>query len=197
VLAAGRLNHKMPGVCRRLRQVGHRGLRARSDCRGQVFELDSEGKTGADGMPLAVAIRGVTPSGDAAETFSISAGSARWKSPIDAGTAKLFGARVLPAPGRGPIDLTAWFLEALLARPGKTLNLVPGGKAHAEKRTDLVVGAGSAKRTIAHGPSPASTRSQCRYGRTQAISSILPCLASRRTKNSPSRSGLRNGLRVS
>ena len=52
-------------------------------------------------------------------------------------------------PQGGPIDLTAWFLETLLARPDKTLNLLPGGKAHAEKLTDLVVGAGSAKRTIA------------------------------------------------
>lgn len=40
-------------------------------------------------------------------------------------------------------------LEALLARPDKTLNLLAGGKAHTEKLTDLVVGAGSAKRTIA------------------------------------------------
>ena len=51
-------------------------------------------------------------------------------------------------PQGGPIDLTAWFLDALLARPDKTLNLLPGGKAHAEKLADLVVGAGSARRTI-------------------------------------------------
>ena len=37
----------------------------------------------------------------------------------------------------------------MLARPDKTLNLLLGGKAHGEKLTDLVVGAGSAKRTIA------------------------------------------------
>jgi hypothetical protein len=146
---------------------GARVNRESVNLRGQVFELDSEGETGADGMPLAVAIRGVTPSS------------------------------AFHQPQGGPIDLTAWFLEALLARPGKTLDLPPGGKAHAEKRADLVAGAGSAKRTIAHGPSPASTRRQRRYGRTQAMSYILLCLASRRAKNSPSRSGLRNGLRVS
>jgi imidazolonepropionase-like amidohydrolase len=127
---------------------GARMGRESMNLRGQVFELDSEGKAGADGMPLAVAIRGVTPSGDAAETFSISAGSARWKSPIDAGTANYSGPAFYASQG-GPIDLTAWFLETLLARPDKTFNLLPGGKAHAEKLTDLVVGAGSTRRTIA------------------------------------------------
>ena len=68
--------------------------------RGQVFELDSEGKAGPDRMPLSVTIRGVTPSGDAAETFTISAGSARWKSPVDAGSTQLFGPRVLFGAGR-------------------------------------------------------------------------------------------------
>ena len=37
----------------------------------------------------------------------------------------------------------------MLARPDKTLNLLPGGTAHAEKLIDLVVGAGATKRTIA------------------------------------------------
>ena len=127
---------------------GNRMGRESMNLRGQVFEVDSEGKAGADGMPWAVAIRGVTPSGDAAETFTISAASARWKSPIDAGSASYSGPAFY-SPQGGPIDLTAWFLEALLARPDKTLNLLPGGKAHAEKLTDLVVGAGSTKRTIA------------------------------------------------
>lgn len=126
---------------------GNRMGRESMNLRGQVFEVDSEGKAGADGMPWAVAIRGVTPTGDAAETFTISAGSARWKSPIDAGSASYSGPAFY-SPQGGPIDLTAWFLEALLARPDKTLNLLPGGKAHAEKLTDLVVGAGSTKRTI-------------------------------------------------
>jgi imidazolonepropionase-like amidohydrolase len=126
---------------------GNRMGRESMNLRGQVFEVDSEGKAGADGMPWAVAIRGVTPSGDAAETFTISAASARWKSPIDAGSARYSGPAFY-SPQGGPIDLTAWFFEALLARPDKTLNLLPGGKAHAEKLTDLVVGAGSTKRTI-------------------------------------------------
>src|SRR5262249_36786847 len=48
----------------------------------------------------------------------------------------------------GPIDMTAWFLEALLARPDRSLDLLPGGKAHASKLTDLQVGAGATAQTI-------------------------------------------------
>jgi hypothetical protein len=114
--------------------------------RGQVFEFDSNAQIGPDGMPLTVAIRGVTPSGDAAETFMIAAGLARWKSPIDTGSGPYSGAAFY-VPQGGPIDLTAWFLETLLARPDKELNLLPGGRAHAEKLTDLAVGSGSSVRS--------------------------------------------------
>ena len=96
--------------------------------RGQVFELDSSGRAGADGLPSAITIRGVTPQGDAAETFTISAGTASWKSPVDAGTASYSAPAFYVSQG-GPIDTTAWFLEALLAKPDKSLDLLPGGKA--------------------------------------------------------------------
>ena len=95
--------------------------------RGQVFELDSSGKTGPDGMPSAITIRGVTPTGDAGETFAITAGKARWKSPIDAGSAS-YSAPAFYVSQAGPIDTNAWLVEALLARPDKTMNLLPGGK---------------------------------------------------------------------
>src|SRR5262245_63863900 len=66
---------------------GTRMGRESMNLRGQVFELDSVSKPGADGMPSQIAIHGVTPAGDAAETFTISGGTARWKSQIDAGSA--------------------------------------------------------------------------------------------------------------
>jgi hypothetical protein len=58
--------------------------------RGQVFELDSSGKTGPDAMPSTIAIRGVTPTGDAGETFAISAGWRDGRVPIDARQRQLF-----------------------------------------------------------------------------------------------------------
>jgi imidazolonepropionase-like amidohydrolase len=116
--------------------------------RGQVFELDSSGKAGTDGMPSTIAVRGVTPQGDAGETFSVSGGTSAWKSPIDAGSAPYSAPAFYVSQG-GPIDLTAWFLEALLARPDKSMDLLPGGKARAEKLVDLRVGTGAAAQTIA------------------------------------------------
>ena len=124
-------------------RVGRESL----NLRGQVFELDSSGKAGPDGMPLTIAIRGVTPQGDAGETFTISDGEARWKSPVDGGTANYSPPAFYVAQG-GPIDTTAWLLEALLARPDKTLNLLPGGKAQAARLTDLDVVGGAARQTI-------------------------------------------------
>ncbi|HEV3063202.1 MAG TPA: amidohydrolase family protein [Vicinamibacterales bacterium] len=115
--------------------------------RGQVFELDSSGAAGADGMPSRIAIRGVTPQGDAAETFTINRATASWKSPIDAGTANYSVPAFYVSQG-GPIDVTAWFLEALLARPDQSLDLLPGGRAHAARLVDLPVGTGAARQTI-------------------------------------------------
>jgi hypothetical protein len=44
---------------------GTRMGRESMNLRGQVFELDSTGKAGPDAMPSRIAIRGVTPTGDA------------------------------------------------------------------------------------------------------------------------------------
>ncbi len=126
---------------------GTRMGRESMNLRGQVFELDSSGTAGSDGLPSAITIRGVTPQGDAAETFTISSGTAGWKSPVDAGSASYSSPAFYVSQG-GPIDTTAWFLEALLARPDKSLDLLPGGKAHAARLADLGVGAGAARQTI-------------------------------------------------
>jgi len=126
---------------------GTRMGRESMNLRGQVFELDSSGKAGSDGLPSAITIRGVTPQGDAAETFTISGGTAGWKSPVDAGTASYSSPAFYVSQG-GPIDTTAWFVEALLARPDKSLDLLPGGKARAARLVDLDVGTGAARQAI-------------------------------------------------
>src|SRR5947209_6580192 len=64
---------------------GTRRGRESMNLRGQVFELDSSGTSGTDGMPSAIVVRGVSPQRDAAETFTISNGTASCKSRIDAG----------------------------------------------------------------------------------------------------------------
>src|SRR6185436_16372299 len=81
------------------------------------------------------------------ETFAISNGTAAWKSQVDAGTASYSAPAFYVSQG-GPIDTTAWFLEALLARPDTSLDLLPGGRARAAKLADLDVGTGAARQTI-------------------------------------------------
>jgi len=90
-------------------------------------------------------IRGVTPQGDAGESFSTAGGRAQWRSPVDAGSTAYSGHAFYVSQG-GPIDTNAWFFERLLAAPDKSLDLLPGGKAHAVKLTGLAVGDGGAPR---------------------------------------------------
>jgi imidazolonepropionase-like amidohydrolase len=115
--------------------------------RGQVFELDSTGKAGADGMPASIVIRGFTPQGDAGETFTIANGKATWKSPIDAGSAGYSMPAFYVSFG-GPAAVNARFVESLIASPEKSLPLLPGGRAAAERLTTIEVGEGTAKKAI-------------------------------------------------
>lgn len=115
--------------------------------RGQVFELDSAIRGGADGMISAVTIRGFTPNGDAGETFAIADGKASWKSPVDAGSAP-YTTPALYSTFGGPIDTSAQFIDALMAAPDKKLALLPGGSVHAEPLTSLAIGEGDRKITV-------------------------------------------------
>jgi len=117
------------------------------DLRGQIFELDSTARLGSDGMLKKVTVRGFTPEGDASETFAIEGGVAHWKSPVDAGSAPYAKAAMYNAYG-GPLDLTIEIADALLAAPGHSLALLPGGVAHAEPLTSLAVGEGPTKKTV-------------------------------------------------
>jgi imidazolonepropionase-like amidohydrolase len=116
--------------------------------RGQVWEMDFSGKPGAGGMPSAMTIRGVTPQGDAGESFAIAGKMADWRSPIDAGSTANFRDAFYVAQN-GPIETTAWFVDRLLAAPDQTMSLLPAGKARAARLTTLEVkGAGREKQTI-------------------------------------------------
>jgi imidazolonepropionase-like amidohydrolase len=115
--------------------------------RGQIFELDSAVHRGPDGMIDHLAVRGFTPQGDAAESFDVNSGAAGWKSPVDAGSAPYTKPAMYNAFG-GPVDLNAELVEALIAAPGRTLALLPGGEARAEPLTSLTIGQGAAQQTV-------------------------------------------------
>jgi imidazolonepropionase-like amidohydrolase len=104
--------------------------------RGLVFETDETMRVGADGMPTDIVIRGVTPSGDAAENFAISNGNATWVSPVDKGSAA-YGAPTYYLAQGGPFLSAAPEIDRLLAAKSAGLALLPSGKATFDKVTSL------------------------------------------------------------
>jgi imidazolonepropionase-like amidohydrolase len=125
---------------------GTRVARETWNLRGQAFDWDMAGKARADGMPASLTIKGRSPTGDAAETYSTDGTKGRWKSPVDAGSAPAAGKFYLTQGG--PSETNAWFLEQLLARPDKTLDMLPGGKARAVQAGSAEVGEGAARQTV-------------------------------------------------
>jgi hypothetical protein len=93
--------------------------------RGLVFEQDEVVKLDASGKPVSFTIRGVTPSGDSAETFAIAEGIGQWKTPVDHGEApaakgvyNTFGGTFLASEAVIPLFLRAG---------GKGVDLLPSG----------------------------------------------------------------------
>jgi imidazolonepropionase-like amidohydrolase len=115
--------------------------------RGQIFELDSAAKLAADGTFAKLTIRGVTPQGDAAESFVVANHTATWKSPVDAGSAPYAGPAIYN-PFGGPMALNADIVEAVLAAPEHSLDMLPGGRVHVDFLTTAVVGSGKATKTV-------------------------------------------------
>jgi imidazolonepropionase-like amidohydrolase len=126
---------------------GTRLGRESMNLRGQIFEVESAATVGRDGLFRSVTVRGFTPSGDAAETFAIAGGKASWKSPVDVGSAP-YAAPAEYSNFGGPMDLNADTIEAVVAAPGHSLAVLPGGRISAEPLTTLVVGEGAARKTI-------------------------------------------------
>jgi imidazolonepropionase-like amidohydrolase len=116
--------------------------------RGQVWEVDQRAELGNDGMLSKFVVRGVTPQGDAAESFQAGQGRATWKSPIDAGGSPYTSPAFYVGQGGTWTGGTQLLIEALLASPDKSMPLLPGGRARAERLTEAVVGRGAAKKTI-------------------------------------------------
>ncbi|WP_233543204.1 amidohydrolase family protein [Sphingomonas edaphi] len=105
---------------------GSTAYRWSQELRGWISEVDQVVRLGSDGMPEAVTIRGVTISGDAAETFAVKDGKASWTSTSDSGSAPA-GGYYLPAGGIGLANSA--LIERLVAAGAAGVNLLPSGKA--------------------------------------------------------------------
>ena len=115
--------------------------------RGQVSEVDASLASGPDGMPSAMTIRGFTPQGNAAETFSTGSARVQWQSPFDTGAADGAAGRYYVSAG-GPSLLNADLAERLISAPGRHLRLLPGGEARMEQLDATRVGEGASAKDI-------------------------------------------------
>ena len=115
--------------------------------RGQVWDEDEATKVGPDGAISRYELRGSSPQGDVAETFSVANGVATWKSQIDQGSAP-YSAPAYYLPAGFSVRATDVPTERLVANPAAEIALLPGGKARVEKLTSISVGQGAAQQTV-------------------------------------------------
>lgn len=107
---------------------GRIAYRMSMSLRGWVTETDQLTTLGPDKRPTAIAIRGFTDEGDATESYRVdAAGTATWKTVVDAGSAPL-GAKRYSTYG-GPWLATETEVDALVAAGDKGVDLLPTGHA--------------------------------------------------------------------
>ncbi len=104
---------------------GRTAYRWSQELRGWITEMDQVTTFAADGTIAAMTMRGVTPSGDAAEDYRAANGRAAWKTATDAGEAAA-GGWYIPAGGVGIAN--APMIDALAAAGDAGVNFLPSGK---------------------------------------------------------------------
>ncbi|WP_118856785.1 amidohydrolase family protein [Sphingomonas mesophila] len=124
---------------------GRTAYRWSQELRGWISEVDQVVTFGRDGLPAAMTVRGVTMTGDAAETFSVKDGKASWTSTNDSGSAPARG-YYLPAGG---IGLGSELLMYRLAAAGEAgVDLLPSGKATMRLGPTLEISGPRGPRTV-------------------------------------------------
>lgn len=86
---------------------GRTAFRHSQSLRGWISEVDQVVTLGADGLPEKIEVRGITPNGDAAETFALTGKTATWASLSDKGSIDGRTGYYLPAGGVG-LSNAAW-----------------------------------------------------------------------------------------
>ncbi|MCY7272013.1 MAG: amidohydrolase family protein [Sphingomonas bacterium] len=106
---------------------GRTAYRHSQSLRGWITEIDQVTTLGADSLPAKVEVRGITPNGDAAETFAIAGGKASWTSLSDKGSVEGKVGYYLPAGGVGLSN--AVLIDKLVAAGAAGVALLPSGRA--------------------------------------------------------------------
>ena len=105
---------------------GRIAYRWSQELRGWITEMDQVNTLAPDGTIQALEVRGVTLSGDAAETYRVENGRATWKTATDSGEAPA-GGWYIPAGGVPIAD--APLIEKLAAAGETGIDLLPSGTA--------------------------------------------------------------------
>lgn len=126
---------------------GSTWYRESMNLRGQIFEQDVRVTNAPSGLPLSIVVRGFTPNGNAAESFAVEGGMARWQSQIDSGEAVAEQRRIY-VPAGGPFLQTADLAERILAEPDHRMTLLPGGEARMEQIGTSILVEGASTREI-------------------------------------------------
>jgi len=108
--------------------------------RGLTYDVDEAATIGENNIPTKIVIRGVTPSGDASETFEIADGVARWKTPADQGEAP-WRENLVYIPFGGPASTSALIVDALVSDRDGKLDALPGGAVRVDDLTKMRVSA--------------------------------------------------------
>lgn len=115
--------------------------------RGFVTEIDEQLRLAPDGALQSLTIRGSTPSGDSAETFTAANGRYQFRSPVDNGEAELPAGAFYMSFG-GTIDGTIAFIDYLRSRPDHSMQLLPGGRAELMQIATRTVSNGRQSKTL-------------------------------------------------
>jgi len=106
--------------------------------RGLIFEQDEVVRYDEKGLPVSITIRGVTPQGDSAETYTRAAdGSATWVSQMDDGSSPN-GMTALYFPAGGTFLGGIVATRALRDAGANGLDFLPGGHGYLESGGDIV-----------------------------------------------------------
>lgn len=109
------------------RPDGSRAYRYSQSLRGWITETDETIKADSSGIPAEMRIRGVSPSGDQAESYVVSNGRGHWVATVDQGTATAAGKFYLANGGIHIAD--EYLIDRLVAAGEKGIDLLPSGHA--------------------------------------------------------------------
>ncbi|HVF37030.1 MAG TPA: amidohydrolase family protein, partial [Sphingomicrobium sp.] len=125
---------------------GRLAYRHSQSLRGWITETDQVSALDSAGLPRLVEVRGITPNGDAAETFTVTSGKAVWKSIADSGSSEGKTGYYLPAGGVGLSNHV--LVDKLVEAGGKGIDLLPGGHATLEVGPSLAIQGPGGPKTV-------------------------------------------------